>query len=123
MKLTTAGLGTVGLGGLVAVGLLSFPVASNAADNAGDVFAKPDDDAPALVTVDEDDDGDPTATNTGKNTHTNPATNTQATNTQATNTQAGDQTATQAGDQTDDQASRLQDWTNTQDPSRDQTTR
>lgn len=80
MKLTTIGAGTLSLAGLVAIGLISFPVSSAAADRAGDdAFAKRDDDAPSLVLVDDDDDDD---TNAKDQTRTR------------TRTQAGDDTRT-----------------------------
>ena len=109
MKLTTIGAGTLSLAGLVAVGLISFPVSSAAADRAGDdAFAKRDDDAPSLVLVDDDDDDD---TNAKDQTRTRTRTQGQ--------TQAGDDTRTNdntgTGTRTGRDHSRerkVKDWTN-----------
>jgi hypothetical protein len=64
--------GTLGLAGLVGVGLLSFPTTTAAiADDLGDkAFTKRDDHAAELVLVDHDDDDDTGDQNTGTRTRT-----------------------------------------------------
>ena len=65
-------IGTMGLAGLVAGGLMALPMTASAA-GAKDQYVKRDEDTPdvVLVTDDDDDDDGPLARDTGTNTNTN----------------------------------------------------
>lgn len=70
MKITTLRVGTLGVAGLVATGLLALPI--SAATAGDDQVLKRDDDTPDVVLVDDSDDDDDTglAGRDGTNTNT-----------------------------------------------------
>ncbi|MGH3360859.1 MAG: hypothetical protein ACRDOM_00240 [Nocardioides sp.] len=97
MKVNTLATGTLGLAGLVTVGLLSLPGVTTWAD---DQAVKRDEDTPELVLVDDDDDDD---TNSRSGTNTG-------------NTNTG--TATRSGDQNDPTRSNFTNVSRDGEPSR-----
>ncbi len=72
MRTNMLTIGTMGLAGLVAGGLMAFPITASAAGSK-DQVVKRDEDTPdvVLVTDDDDDDDGPGARGTGTNTNTN----------------------------------------------------
>jgi hypothetical protein len=68
-------IGTMGLAGLVAGGLMALPVTATAVGGK-DQVVKRDEDTPDVVLVTDDDDDDGTDTNTSNGTNTGTQTNT-----------------------------------------------
>ena len=64
-------IGTLGLAGLVGVGLMSFPATTVAANLGDDAITKREDSVTELILVDDDDDDDTGGTNTGFSRATN----------------------------------------------------
>lgn len=112
MKRTTLSLGTLGVAGLVAGGLMALPTAGSAAAGSDDAV-KRNEDTPELVLVADDDDDDDTqgraqATNTNTGTRDNDNTRNTRTNSNSRNDGTG--TGTRTG-KDDSRERRVKDWT------------
>jgi len=87
MRTNILTIGTMGLAGLVAGGLMAFPITATAAGSK-DQVVKRDEDTPDVVLVSDDDDDDgPGAKGTG--THTNTGTQTGTNTNTRTGTRSG----------------------------------
>lgn len=107
MRTNILTIGTMGLAGLVAGGLMAFPITASAAGSK-DQVVKRDEDTPdvVLVTDDDDDDG-PGAKGTGTHTNTGGGNG----NGTHTNTNTGTHTGTNTNTRTGTRSGRDNSWT------------
>ena len=118
-------IGTLGVAGLVAAGLMAFPTTTVATDSGDAAFTKRDEDATELVLVDDDDDNDSNDDSRSSNTGASRATND---NTRSNFTRVSRDRDLSRGDNTrdwtrDGKGDRTRDWSQnrTNDRSRNDT--